>query len=134
MHKAIGAMNVARNAYMRSERGFTLVEIMIVVAIISIMSSVAIPNFIRYRRIANKNVCISNLRRINHAYEQAKLAGLTPQDVSSLCGPDSYLKSIPHCPSSGSNTYSLPQEEGGNPTCSNSSEDYPHALPAGSSS
>ena len=113
---------------MRCESGFTLVEIMIVIAIIAVLSSMAIPNLIRYRKITNRNVCISNLRRINHAYEQAKIAGKTPQDVASLCGPESYLKAIPLCPSSNSNSYSLPTEDGGSPTCSNSTEEYPHVL------
>src|SRR6201988_5316783 len=50
--------------------GFTLVEIMIVVAIIGLLAAIAIPNFIKARTTAQKNACISNLRQIDGAKEQ----------------------------------------------------------------
>lgn len=77
------------------------------------------------------NACVENLKAIYAAYEQAKMAGQTPSDVEALCGAQAYLSAVPVCPASNSNTYSLPQEDGGYPTCSNSSEEYPHALFAG---
>ena len=51
-------------------RGYTLVEIMIVVAIIAILLSVALPNYITSGRIAAKTVCIKNLREIDAAIDQ----------------------------------------------------------------
>lgn len=55
---------------LRSKKAFTLVEIMIVVAIIGLLVAIAIPNFVRARRNARKNLCLNNLRLLTHAVEQ----------------------------------------------------------------
>ncbi len=54
----------------RGRKGYTLVEIMIVVAVLAILMSVAVPNYIKSGKEASRNSCISNLRQIDGAMEQ----------------------------------------------------------------
>jgi prepilin-type N-terminal cleavage/methylation domain-containing protein len=56
----------------RAERGFTLVEIMIVVAIIALLAAIAIPNVLRGRTTANESAAIGNLRALAAALEMAR--------------------------------------------------------------
>jgi prepilin-type N-terminal cleavage/methylation domain-containing protein len=55
--------------------GFTLVEIMIVVAIIGLLAAIAIPNFVRARESAQLNSIANNLRLLEGAKEQWALEG-----------------------------------------------------------
>ena len=101
------------------KKGFTLVEIMIVVAIIAILAAVAIPNFVKYRRNSQAAACVSNLKQIQGAIEQARMAGKTNYADTDLFGTSGYIKNAaaPTCPAGGTYTY-LSLDDTTDPSCS----------------
>jgi len=110
----------------RGHIGFTLVEIMIVVAIIGLLASIAIPNFVRSRTQAQMTACIGNLRCIDNAkqqwaFEQRRQDSDIPQgsDLQPYLGRTS-SGSLPSCPVDGGqsfNTSYAPQSVGLKPVC-----------------
>jgi len=126
----------------RATRGFTLVEIMIVVTIIGILLAVAVPNFLQAREVSRARACVSNLREIDTAKQQYLLdknaltfnsATSADPTLGGLVGP--YVRSMPVCPSQGTYTTGNASTD---PTCSLSASEaamygqngiYPHYLP-----
>ncbi len=88
-----------------NKSGFTLVEIMIVVAIIGLLAAIAIPNFVKARTTSQTNACINNLRQIDGAKQQWALE--TKQATNATPGYTDisvYLKNAVSCPAAGNNT------------------------------
>lgn len=92
------------------KKGFTLVEIMIVVAIIGLLAAIAIPSFMRARLTSQQNSCINNLRQVEAAKDQYALEngmtnnaslGTDTAGFTLLVGAGTgYIKTFPNCPGS----------------------------------
>jgi len=119
------------------KKGFTLVEIMIVVAIIGILVTIAVPGFIKARRTSQGKACSENLTKIDGAVENWALdENQGTGDTCTISGDlvqangTGYLKHSPECPSGG--TYTDSQTVGTEPTCDSADIDYTkglHCLP-----
>ena len=111
VHAACGKKESLMKNKVSRKSGFTLVEIMIVVAIIGLLAAIAIPNFVRARTTSQMNACINNLRLIDAAkqqwaLEQRQSSTGTPPRLGSAAVPRPRLGGeLPSCPADGTQTW-----------------------------
>jgi prepilin-type N-terminal cleavage/methylation domain-containing protein len=81
---------------MTQRKGFTLVEIMIVVAIIALLAAIAIPSFMKSRADSRATACINNLRLMDHAKQQLATASQSMADsyVPAMSEIAPYIKGV----------------------------------------
>ena len=114
---------------MKRRKGFTLVEIMIVVAIIGLLAAIAIPNFVQARTRAQQNACLANLKQVQGAISLYALDnGLS--DANSVAMGNlvsTYIKTTPYCPLDTAKTGYTLATVGAAPACPKDSAN--HKLP-----
>ncbi|MFQ3549509.1 MAG: prepilin-type N-terminal cleavage/methylation domain-containing protein [Armatimonadota bacterium] len=88
---------------LNSKKGFTLIEIMLVIMIISLLIAISIPSVMKARNNSQKKCCIKNLRQIQDAkYQMAMEKNISENIEISMDDLVPYLKNIPYCPAGGS--------------------------------
>lgn len=99
-----------REMKMKYQRGFTLLEMMVVVAIIAILAGILIPNFTRARAQAATSACMANEKTIATALElyytdNQKYPASASVDATFVKTMSGYMNQVPIDPTAGSGAY-----------------------------
>lgn len=109
-------------------RGFTLLEIMVVILIIGILLAIAVPQFINSRTRSQQRACISHLRSLESAKELFTYRNALKQGDTidaNLAWSDYSRQPYPICPAGGTYSIGLVGEL---PTCSLNASTPPHEI------
>ncbi|MBI3252081.1 MAG: prepilin-type N-terminal cleavage/methylation domain-containing protein [Candidatus Omnitrophica bacterium] len=101
-----------------SRKGFTLLEIMMVTALIGLLAAIAVPGFEHARDASRSSVCVNNLRLIDAAKEQYAIENSLPSGTATTsadCTPYLSNNVFPICP--GTSTAYTTNPVGTFPTC-----------------
>ena len=88
---------------MRNRKGFTLIELMIVIAIIGILAAMAVPNFKKAREQAREKACYSNIRVLMGAVEMYNMDNSKMMEslAQKVLKDNSYIRQEVECPEQG---------------------------------
>lgn len=112
-------MRVVLKRLKEGKAGFTLIEVIVVSAILVILAAIAVPSYMKSRLETNRNACIENMAKIASAVEQAKTMGFNEPTREQLFGADGFIRTVPVCPST-----RLPYTQFNPPRCPSGIEDH----------
>lgn len=109
----------------KASSGFTVVEIMIVVAILGVLTALSVPYYRQSLCDSQRSACLANLKTLNGAVEQRRMKGLDEIGLDELCNALGYVKGEPRCPADKSHPYDISGEV---PVCPNVAKYPDHSL------
>lgn len=77
---------------LKNKKGFTLVELMVVVAILGVLVAIAVPVYSNVTASAEKTTCAANIRTIKSAITMAQADGVALADIDSVSALSEYLE------------------------------------------
>lgn len=126
---------------MSRSRGFTLVELLVVIVVLAILMAIALPLYLRSVRDSQRRTCRANMQVIAHAEQAYRVRSAThvyTADLDQLVGLTQDLQALPRCPADttpDSLDYTVELRPSGEPTircaCDDSSTATDHNTSAG---
>ena len=116
-------MEADRRKSKAGDAGFTLVEVIVVSALLVILAAIAVPSYMKSRLETNRSACIENMAKIASAVEQAKTMGISDPAYDQIFGVDGFIRAVPTCPST-----RLPYTQFNPPRCPSEIEDHVSPL------